>query len=66
MTKRDLVGLFGSLRKTADALEMTPSGLKKWPDIGDLPTIQADRAAGAVLRTRGLEIARAYFPEVYK
>ena len=50
MTKKQAIEMFGSVRKTAEALEITVQAVYQWPDKLKLET--ADRVLGAYHRTQ--------------
>ena len=68
MQKAGLINLFGGVRKTATALDMSRAGFHKWPD-GEISGANLDRAIGACIRIKGESITKAHFPgafEAYK
>ena len=48
MTKEEAIKLFGKVRATADALEITTQAVYNWPD--ELPMSVGDRVLGAAAR----------------
>lgn len=48
MTKREAIEMFGSVRRLADALGITPQAIYQWPDVLDRRA--EDRVVGASVR----------------
>lgn len=61
MKKSEAIELFGGAGALAKSLGITSQGLHKWPET--LTDTQADRVMGLAIREKGLEKARAWWPD---